>query len=71
LCGGLSAWESCISISRRAGRDSDREVFALKLYDEGNWDLVGNNTPVFFIRNPLKFGHLSHAESAIRERVLD
>ena len=30
--------------------------FALKFYtEEGNWDLVGNNTPVFFVRDPLKF----------------
>jgi len=30
--------------------------FALKFYtDQGNWDMVGNNTPVFFIRDPLKF----------------
>jgi catalase len=30
--------------------------FALKFYTtEGNWDLVGNNTPVFFVRDPLKF----------------
>src|SRR3989304_3008473 len=30
--------------------------FAIKFYtEEGNWDLVGNNTPVFFIRDPLKF----------------
>ena len=38
--------------------DAERDVrgFALKLYtEEGNWDLVGNNTPVFFIRDPLKF----------------
>src|SRR6266853_838895 len=38
--------------------DAERDVrgFALKFYtDEGNWDLVGNNTPVFFIRDPLKF----------------
>ena len=38
--------------------DAERDVrgFAVKLYtDEGNWDLVGNNTPVFFIRDPLKF----------------
>ena len=33
--------------------------FALKFYtDEGNWDLVGNNTPVFFIRDPLKISGL-------------
>jgi catalase len=38
--------------------DTERDVrgFALKFYtDEGNWDLVGNNTPVFFVRDPLKF----------------
>jgi catalase len=38
--------------------DAERDVrgFAIKFYtSEGNWDLVGNNTPVFFIRDPLKF----------------
>ena len=38
--------------------DHERDVrgFALKFYtEEGNWDLVGNNTPVFFVRDPLKF----------------
>jgi catalase len=38
--------------------DVERDVrgFSLKFYtEEGNWDLVGNNTPVFFVRDPLKF----------------
>ncbi|MBR0672605.1 catalase [Neoroseomonas soli] len=38
--------------------DAERDVrgFAMKFYtEEGNWDLVGNNTPVFFVRDPLKF----------------
>jgi len=38
--------------------DAERDVrgFAMKYYtEEGNWDLVGNNTPVFFVRDPLKF----------------
>ncbi len=38
--------------------DAERDVrgFAMKYYtEEGNWDLVGNNTPVFFIRDPFKF----------------
>ncbi|WP_029012920.1 catalase [Niveispirillum irakense] len=38
--------------------DAERDVrgFAVKFYtEEGNWDVVGNNTPVFFIRDPLKF----------------
>jgi catalase len=42
----------------RGAADAERDVrgFALKFYtDEGNWDLVGNNTPVFFLRDPLKF----------------
>ncbi len=45
--------------------DAERDVrgFALKLYtDEGNWDIVGNNTPVFFIRDPLKFPDFIHTQ---------
>src|SRR5581483_11438075 len=37
--------------------------FAVKFYTEqGNWDIVGSNTPVFFIRDPLKFSDLVHAQ---------
>src|SRR6202162_19087 len=42
----------------RGAADAERDVrgFALKGYtEEGNWDLVGNNTPVFFVRDPYKF----------------
>jgi len=42
----------------RGAADAERDVrgFALKVYtDEGNWDLVGNNTPVFFVRDAYKF----------------
>ena len=42
----------------RGAADAERDVrgFALKFYtDEGNWDIVGNNTPVFFVRDPVKF----------------
>ena len=39
-----------------ADAERDGRGFAIKFYtEEGNWDLVGNNTPVFFIRDPLKF----------------
>lgn len=44
--------------------DAERDIrgFAMKFYtDTGNWDLVGNNTPVFFLRDPLKFPDLNHA----------
>ena len=48
----------------RGAADAERDIrgFATKFYtDEGNWDLVGNNTPVFFLRDPLKFPDLNHA----------
>lgn len=47
----------------RGAADAERDIrgFALKFYtEEGNWDLVGNNTPVFFLRDPLKFPDLNH-----------
>jgi catalase len=41
----------------------DPRGFAVKFYtEEGNWDLVGNNTPVFFIRDPLKFSDFIHSQ---------
>lgn len=45
--------------------DAERDVrgFSVKFYtDEGNWDLVGNNTPVFFIRDPQKFPDFIHTQ---------
>ncbi|HSI59699.1 MAG TPA: catalase [Ideonella sp.] len=48
----------------RGAADAERDIrgFAVKFYtDEGNWDLVGNNTPVFFMRDPLRFSDLNHA----------
>ncbi|TCT38847.1 catalase KatA [Martelella mediterranea] len=45
--------------------DAERDVrgFALKFYtDDGNWDLVGNNTPVFFVRDPYKFPDFIHTQ---------
>lgn len=48
----------------RGAADAERDIrgFAMKFYtEEGNWDLVGNNTPVFFLKDPLKFPDLNHA----------
>ena len=48
----------------RGSKDTARDVrgFAIKFYtDEGNWDLVGNNMPVFFIQDAIKFPDLVHA----------
>ena len=49
----------------RGAADAERDVrgFAVKFYtDEGNWDLVGNNTPVFFVRDPYKFPDFIHTQ---------
>jgi catalase len=49
----------------RGAADAERDVrgFALKFYtDEGNWDLVGNNTPVFFLRDAYKFPDFIHTQ---------
>ena len=48
----------------RGAADAERDIrgFSMRYYtEEGNWDLVGNNTPVFFFRDPLQFPDLNHA----------
>lgn len=49
----------------RGAADAERDVrgFALKFYtEEGNWDIVGNNTPVFFIKDAIKFPDFIHTQ---------
>lgn len=51
-------------LGSRGSADTVRDVrgFAVKMYtDEGNWDIVGNNIPVFFIQDAIKFPDLIHA----------
>ena len=51
-------------LGERGSTDTARDVrgFAVKFYtEEGNWDLVGNNMPVFFIQDAMKFPDLVHA----------
>src|SRR6187551_2315396 len=51
-------------VGERGSTDTARDIrgFAVKFYtDEGNWDLVGNNIPVFFIQDAMKFPDLIHA----------
>ncbi|MHB8347349.1 MAG: catalase [Acidiferrobacterales bacterium] len=44
----------------------DPRGFAVKFYtEEGNWDMVGNDTPVFFIRDPLKFSDFIHSQKRL------
>lgn len=48
--------------------DTGRDVrgFAIKFYtEEGNWDLVGNNTPIFFVRDPMKFPDFIHSQKRL------
>ncbi|MEX0697026.1 MAG: catalase [Dongiaceae bacterium] len=54
-----------IVAGEQGAADAERDVrgFALKFYtEEGNWDLVGNNTPVFFVRDPMKFPDFIHTQ---------
>ena len=49
----------------RGSADSERDPrgFSVKFYTEqGNWDMVGNNTPVFFVRDPIKFPDFIHTQ---------
>ncbi|MFT4033496.1 MAG: catalase [Siphonobacter sp.] len=46
-----------------ADTERDPRGFAVKFYtEEGNWDLVGNNTPVFFVKDPKKFSDFIHTQ---------
>ncbi len=67
--------EAFVRFSTVAGNlgssDLARDVrgFAVKMYsEEGNWDLVGNNIPVFFIQDPMKFPDLVHAVKEEQDR---
>lgn len=45
-----------------ADTERDPRGFAIKFYtEEGNYDMVGNNTPVFFIKDPIKFPDFIHS----------
>jgi catalase len=59
------------AVGSRGSFDLARDVrgFAVKLYTQrGNWDLVGNNMPVFFIQDPIKFPDLVHAMKPAPDR---
>jgi catalase len=44
----------------------DPRGFSVKFYtEEGNWDMTGNNTPIFFVRDPLKFGDFIHSQKRL------
>ena len=69
LAGGQADRHASLRFSTVAGElgsaDTVRDPrgFALKFYtEEGNYDLVGNNTPIFFIRDPPKFSDFIHSQ---------
>ena len=71
---GMSSPRFSTVAGERGAADAERDVrgFAFKFYtDEGNWDMVGNNTPVFFVRDPLtSFPTSFTRRSAIRRTNL-
>lgn len=62
-CDMFARFSTVAGESGSADTARDPRGFSLKFYtSEGNWDLVGNNTPVFFIRDPLKFSDFIHSQ---------
>jgi catalase len=54
-----------------ADTERDPRGFAIKFYtEEGNWDLVGNNTPMFFIKDPIKFPDFVHTQKRLPDTHL-
>jgi catalase len=48
-----------------------RRIFSLKFYNgEGNYDLVGNNTPIFFVRDSMKFAHFIRSQKRLSDSGL-
>ncbi|WP_417516191.1 catalase [Minwuia sp.] len=59
----LSRFSTVAGESGAADAERDVRGFSMKFYtEEGNWDMVGNNTPVFFIRDPYKFPDFIHTQ---------
>lgn len=62
-CEALVRFSTVAGEQGSADTARDPRGFACKFYtEEGNWDLVGNNTPVFFVRDPLKFQDFIHSQ---------
>jgi len=62
-CDMLARFSTVAGEMGSADTARDPRGFALKFYtEEGNWDMVGNNTPVFFVRDALKFSDFIHSQ---------
>jgi catalase len=54
-----------------ADAERDPRGFSIKFYtEEGNWDMVGNNTPVFFVRDAIKFPDFIHTQKRLPDNNL-
>ena len=63
LCDQALRFSTVGGESGSADTARDPRGFALKFYSEdGNWDIVGNNTPIFFIRDPILFPSFIHTQ---------
>ncbi len=70
-CEVLARFSTVAGEKGSADTNRDPRGFAVKFYTEqGNWDMTGNNTPVFFIRDPLKFGDFIHSQKRIPQTNL-
>lgn len=59
----LGRWSTVTGESGFPDTARDPRGFSIKFYtEEGNWDMVGNNTPVFFVRDAMKFPDLIHSQ---------
>jgi catalase len=64
-CDRFARFSTVAGESGSADTVRDPRGFSLKFYtEEGNWDLVGNNTPVFFVRDALKFSDFTSGSSS-------
>ena len=67
----LFRWSTVGGEKGSADTERDPRGFAVKFYTEdGNWDLVGNNTPVFFIKDAKKFGDFIHTQKRLPQTNL-
>ena len=65
-CDLISRFSTVAGEKGSADTARDPRGFSVKFYtEEGNWDMTGNNTPVFFVRDPLKFGDFIHSQKRL------
>ena len=65
-CETLARFSTVAGEKGSADTARDPRGFSVKFYtEEGNWDMTGNNTPIFFVRDALKFGDFIHSQKRV------